>query len=131
MKPRILFYVQHLLGIGHLMRACRIAKALSETFEVLLVIGGELPPGIAPEGVRLFRLPAVRAGAQGFGTLVHPDGSLFDDRDKAFVAICCSIVSTTSGPPSCSSRPFRSGVARCGSSCFPCSNVLSSQSVGP
>ena len=83
MKPRILFYVQHLLGIGHLMRACRIAKALCETFEVHLVVGGELPPGIAPEGVRLFRLPAVRAGAQGFGTLVHPDGRLFDDHDKA------------------------------------------------
>ena len=83
MKPRILFYVQHLLGIGHLVRACRIAKALNETFDVLLVVGGELPPGIAPEGVGLFRLPAVRAGAQGFGTLLHPDGRPFDDRDKA------------------------------------------------
>ena len=83
MKPRILFYVQHLLGIGHLMRACRIAKALCQTFEVFLVVGGELPPGIAPEGVRLVRLPAVRVGAQGFGTLVHPDGRIFDDRDKA------------------------------------------------
>ncbi len=84
MKPRILFYVQHLLGIGHLVRACRIAKALGETFEVVLVVGGDLPSGIAPEGLELFRLPAVRAGAQGFGTLVHPDGRLFDDRDKAF-----------------------------------------------
>ena len=83
MKPRVLFYVQHLLGIGHLMRASRIAKALRDAFEVLLVVGGELPPGIAPEGVGLFRLPAVRAGAQGFGTLVHPDGRLFDDSDKA------------------------------------------------
>ena len=83
MKPRVLFYVQHLLGIGHLMRACRIAKALRDTFEVVLVVGGELPAGIVPEGVELVRLPAVRAGAQGFGTLVHPDGRLFDDRDKA------------------------------------------------
>ena len=83
MKPRVLFYVQHLLGIGHLMRACRIAKALREAFEVVLVVGGELPAGLAPEGVSLFRLPAVRAGARGFSTLVHPDGRLFDDRDKA------------------------------------------------
>ncbi len=83
MKARVLFYVQHLLGIGHVMRACRIAAALRDTFDVLLVVGGDLPPGIAPEGVGLFELPAVRAGTQGFGTLVHPDGRLFDDGDKA------------------------------------------------
>ncbi len=83
MQPRVLFYVQHLLGIGHLMRACRIAKALRDTFEVRLVVGGELPSGIVPDGVGLTRLPAVRAGSQGFGTLVHPDGRSFDDHDKA------------------------------------------------
>lgn len=83
MKPRVLFYVQHLLGIGHLMRACRIAKALRDAFEVRLVVGGDLPSGIVPDGVGLSRLPAVRAGAQGFGALVHPDGRPFDDHDKA------------------------------------------------
>ena len=83
MKPRVLFYVQHLLGIGHLMRACRIAKALRDAFEVRLVVGGELPSGIVPDGVALTRLPAVRAGPQGFGSLVHPDGSPFDEHDRA------------------------------------------------
>lgn len=29
--PRIFFYVQHLLGIGHIARASRIANALSRT----------------------------------------------------------------------------------------------------
>ena len=28
--PRVLFYVQHLLGIGHLARASRVAGALAE-----------------------------------------------------------------------------------------------------
>ena len=83
MQTRILFYVQHLLGIGHLMRASRIATALSEAFEVLLVVGGDLPPGIEPEGVNLFQLPPVRAGSGGFGTLTHPDGTIFDTQDKA------------------------------------------------
>ena len=83
MKPRVLFYVQHLLGIGHVMRACRIAKALRDAFEVRLVVGGELPSGIVPDGVALTMLPAVRAGPQGFGSLVHPDGSPFDEHDRA------------------------------------------------
>jgi len=30
-KPRILFYVQHLLGIGHLMRAACLTRALEAT----------------------------------------------------------------------------------------------------
>ncbi len=83
MQTRVLFYVQHLLGIGHLMRASRIATALSEVFDVLLVVGGDLPPGIEPEGVNLFQLPPVRAGSGGFGTLIHPDGTIFDTEDKA------------------------------------------------
>ncbi len=83
MQTRVLFYVQHLLGIGHLMRASRIATALSEVFDVLLVVGGDLPPGIEPEGVNLFQLPPVRAGGGGFGTLTHPDGTIFDTEDKA------------------------------------------------
>ncbi|MGK0284079.1 MAG: putative glycosyltransferase, partial [Patiriisocius sp.] len=29
-QPRVLFYVQHLLGIGHLMRSVRICEALSD-----------------------------------------------------------------------------------------------------
>ena len=30
MQPRVFFYVQHLLGIGHLARASRVANALAE-----------------------------------------------------------------------------------------------------
>ncbi len=48
MQTRVLFYVQHLLGIGHLVRASRIATALARRFEVLLVVGGDLPRGIEP-----------------------------------------------------------------------------------
>ena len=36
--PRVFFYVQHLLGIGHLARASRIAAALAEDgFDVTVV----------------------------------------------------------------------------------------------
>lgn len=83
MQPRLLFYVQHLLGIGHLVRAGRIAAALAEGFEVLLVVGGDLPPGLLPAGVSLFALPPVKAGPSGFSSLVHPDGRAFTGEDKA------------------------------------------------
>ncbi len=82
-RARVLSYVQHLLGIGHLVRAGRIAAALAETFDVRLVVGGEMPPGLAPPGVDLVRLPPVKAGDGGFHALAHPDNTPFGDADKA------------------------------------------------
>ena len=48
MKPSLLFYVQHLLGIGHVYRARRLCDALHEAgFDLTLVTGGlPLPPGM-------------------------------------------------------------------------------------
>lgn len=44
--PRVLFYVQHLLGIGHLARVSRIAAALArDAFDVTVVTGGLPVPG--------------------------------------------------------------------------------------
>ncbi len=83
MQTRILFYVQHLLGIGHLVRAGRVAAALAEGFEVLLVVGGDVPPGLLPDNVGLFVLPPVKAGPAGFSGLVHPDGRPFTAEDRA------------------------------------------------
>ena len=41
MTARVFFYVQHLLGIGHLRRAAVLARALAAGgFDVLLVSGG-------------------------------------------------------------------------------------------
>ena len=40
-RPCVFFYVQHLLGIGHIARASRIANALQANgFDVVLVTGG-------------------------------------------------------------------------------------------
>ncbi len=82
-RRKILFYVQHLLGIGHLVRAGRIAQALARDADVLLIVGGELPPGIVTPDVVTLRLPPVRAGTAGFSSLVHPDGTPFGEADKA------------------------------------------------
>ena len=78
-SPRVLFYVQHLLGIGHLVRAARIAKALAESgFDTRLVLGGTEVPGLDAGAARIVQLPPVRMGEGGFHALAHADGTAFD-----------------------------------------------------
>lgn len=82
--PRVLFYVQHLLGIGHLARASRIADAMAEDgFAVTLVTGGAPVPGFPPGTIRHEALPPVVASDAGFSGLARPDGAAADD---AFLA---------------------------------------------
>ncbi|MGI9373157.1 MAG: glycosyl transferase, partial [Hyphomicrobiales bacterium] len=70
--PRVLFYVQHLLGIGHVVRAARIANARSlEGFHVDVAFGGPAVHGFDWGGALLHHLPSVSAGPSGFGTLVN------------------------------------------------------------
>ena len=77
--PRVLFYVQHLLGIGHLARASRIAAALAaDGFEVTVVTGGVAVPGFPGPGVATVVLPAI-ASDQGFSGLADPSGKPVDD----------------------------------------------------
>ncbi len=61
MKPRILFYCQHVLGMGHMVRSREIVKGLGE-FDVCFVNGGEPVDGFAfPAGVRVVQLPPIRS----------------------------------------------------------------------
>ena len=47
MTVRVLFHVQHLLGIGHLTRAAALARACAEDgMEVTVASGGEPVPGV-------------------------------------------------------------------------------------
>jgi len=81
-KPRIFFWVQHLLGIGHLRRAATLARGLAkEGFDVLLVSGGGPVPGLDLGGARLRQLPPLRARDEGLALchqhLIYP---MLDDR---------------------------------------------------
>ena len=72
---RILFYVQHLLGIGHIARASRIAAALAARgAEVSMVTGGLPVAGFPPPGVRHVALPAVQTAGVGFSGLADAEG---------------------------------------------------------
>ena len=74
---RVFFYVQHLLGIGHLKRAATLAKALRAAgFQVTLASGGEPVPGI-----EVLQLPAV--SSPDFRQLIDEHGKPVDDAWKA------------------------------------------------
>ncbi len=82
-SPRAFYYVQHLLGIGHIARASRVADALvRDGFEVTLVTGGLPVAGFPGPGVRHIALPPVRAGDASMTGLTDADGTPVDDAFK-------------------------------------------------
>jgi len=77
---RVLFYVQHLLGIGHLKRAATVVRALQDAgLEVTLVSGGPPVPGLEVGNARLVQLDPVRAGDLYFKVLLDASGQTVDD----------------------------------------------------
>ena len=84
MSGRIFFYVQHLLGIGHLRRAATLARALARGgFDVLLVSGGAPVAGLDPGNARFHQLPPLRARDEGLRDLSQLDGTPLDDAFRA------------------------------------------------
>lgn len=85
MQPRVLFYVQHLLGIGHFKRTLLIARALAAAgAEPHVLAGGPAVPHFRVDpAVRLIRLPAVRSADESFTGLVDEQGDPLDERAKA------------------------------------------------
>ena len=82
-NARVLLYVQHLLGIGHLKRAMTLARALAaKGLEVTVVSGGFDVPEFAVEGVRMLQLPPLGAADMTFKNLVGATGMPIDDNWK-------------------------------------------------
>ena len=72
---RVLIYVQHLLGVGHLKRAALIGRALvHEGLQVTLISGGAPVPGLDTAGLDFRQLPPARAADESFAALVCDDG---------------------------------------------------------
>ncbi len=80
---RVMFYCQHVLGMGHLVRSTAIAGALAEKFSVRLVIGGKITGDFGfPENIDLVQLPALQSDPDCAGLLVC-DSSLSLEEIKA------------------------------------------------
>lgn len=71
---RLMFYCQHILGIGHLIRSMEIVKGLQQDFEVCFINGGEVVKEFpVPPGVKVINLPPLKTDA-GFRELHVPEG---------------------------------------------------------
>lgn len=84
-RGRVLFYVQSVLGIGHLKRASLIARALVEAgVDTTVVLGAPPQPGIDFDGCARVLLPPVRAADASFDVLLDEHDRPIDDawRDR-------------------------------------------------
>jgi predicted glycosyltransferase len=62
---RLLFYCQHILGMGHLVRSMEIVRGLSQDFEVCFINGGEVIENFQiPAGVEMINLPGIKTDSE-------------------------------------------------------------------
>ncbi len=78
--PRVLFYVQYLEGIGHVVRANHIARELCKSgCSVTLALGGHPIPGFDFGAAKIFQLPPLHASPTSYSVLLQSDGRPADD----------------------------------------------------
>jgi predicted glycosyltransferase len=96
-SPRVLFYVQHLLGIGHIARASLVASALAEDgFEVTMVTGGLPLQGFPGAGIRHVSLVPQVTSREGFSGLQDANGVPLDsDGEQQRVRQLLSLLAET------------------------------------
>lgn len=79
-RSRVLFYVQHLLGIGHLKRAATLCRAFEAAgLDVTLVSGGQVVPGLDAGAADFVQLSPLRSPDGSFRNLVNEDDEIIDD----------------------------------------------------
>lgn len=81
MSPRlspptcVLFYVQHLLGVGHVARAAALARGMTAAgIDLTVLLGGEPVPHMDFGSARVVPLPPIRSADAQFSGLVDADG---------------------------------------------------------
>lgn len=81
-KKRLLFYCQHVLGMGHFIRSAEIVRGLNR-FDVTFLNGGELVPGFElPASVEVVHLPPIKSDAE-FRGIEAADGAASLEQIKA------------------------------------------------
>jgi hypothetical protein len=80
----VLFWVQHLLGSGHLKRAAILARAIGKRgLRVVIASGGTPAPWLLGDDLELVQLPPVRASDLSFASLLDEHDRPIDDRFRA------------------------------------------------
>lgn len=83
--PRIMIYVQHLLGVGHLHRVAAIARAFARTGSAVQLVSGGMPDPTLHglEGIDFVQLPPARAKDASFKILLDETGTQITDDWRA------------------------------------------------
>ncbi len=80
---KVMFYVQHLLGIGHLARASLICEQFTKQgHDVTMVMGGEPVKGFPSSQIDVLQLPVLKAGTERFNDLTDEKGQIVDEAYK-------------------------------------------------
>ena len=62
---KVMFYCQHILGIGHLIRSMEIVRGLVQDSQVCFINGGEVIKEFeAPQGVEVINIPGIKTDSQ-------------------------------------------------------------------
>jgi predicted glycosyltransferase len=72
-EPRVLFYVQHLSGVGHHVRTREIARAMSDYSQVWMCDGGCTVPSNYNENINMLTLPRIERQQGKLKPLVGQD----------------------------------------------------------
>ncbi len=77
---RLLFYVQHLLGVGHVFRAQRLCEGFAKAgLSVDVIFGGEPLPNMEFAAESIHFLPYIKAGAIDYSFNIDADGNRLSD----------------------------------------------------
>ncbi len=73
---KLLFYCQHILGMGHLVRSMEIIRGLMQDFQICFINGGQVIKEFPiPDGIEVINLPAIKTDSE-FKQLQVVDTSL-------------------------------------------------------
>ena len=63
--PKLMFYCQHILGMGHLIRSIEIVRGLIPDFQICFINGGQVIDEFEfPEGIEVINIPAVKTDSE-------------------------------------------------------------------
>lgn len=96
---KILFWVQHLLGVGHVRRASLLAQALAAAGdEVTVALGGFPVPAMDFGGARVAQLPPARVADARFRPILGEGGAPIDEAWRARRAEALQELTATTQP---------------------------------
>ena len=80
MRKRVLLYVLHLLGVGHLRRADVLARAMqADGLDVTIALGSQRVPQVPFDGLDVVQLPPAAIKDLNFSDLLDPAGNPVDE----------------------------------------------------